>query len=191
MGITNVYGNLVFGKDIAYNYTDYIEFKKQIHDIGQAVYQNIINDKPFLYNSFVEMMKAINRRSFALNCYLWQNGIFEFSPEGDAYRCHRFMGNLDFKLGNINDKNLDLLSGRLKKMQVNKCTQCWYQMYCGDGCPYENYVYTGDINQPAEMECLKGKITFEESLRLYARLAMNYPEKLKMLMGGNGDEEIK
>lgn len=188
LGIKNVYGNLVFGNDQVYSCEDYKEFDLQIKEIGEAVYQNIINDRPIFYNSFVEMMKAIHRRSFALNCYLWQNGIFVFSPDGDAYRCHRFMGDERFVLGNINEDNLNLLSKRIKKKRVEECSQCWYQLYCGDGCPYENDVYTGDINKPSEMQCMRSKITFEESLRLYARLTINYPEKLKVLMGGTKNE---
>ena len=188
LGIKNVYGNLVFGKNQVYHCEDYMEFNMQIKAIGEAVYKNIINDKPYYYNSFIEMMKSIYRRKFALNCYFWQNGIFVFSPEGDAYRCHRFMGDKRFILGNINDKTLDLLAERKRKEKIDKCSRCWYQLYCGDGCPYENEIYTGNINEPSEMQCMRGKITFEESLRLFAKLSMLCPEKLENLMGGKKSE---
>lgn len=184
MGIKNVYGNLVFGDNYTYNFDDYMELKKQISELADISYQNIVNNDPYVYSPFIEIIKTIDRKDFTSNCYFWQNGIFIFSPSGDAYRCHRFIGDERHKLGNIENDSLDILSKKLKKEKVDKCTECWYQLYCGDGCPYEHDVYNGDINIPSEQLCVKSKITFQEGLRLYARLQIKYPQKLKSLSGG-------
>lgn len=184
MGIKNVYGNLVFGKDQIYGYEEYKEYENQLKDLAEITYNNIIDGKPYVYNSFIENIKSLHKKNFTSNCYLWQNGIFIFSPNGNAYKCYRFLGDERYKMGNINDADLDILSKKIKKEKIEKCTDCWFQLFCGDGCPYEHDVYTGDINKPAELLCVKSKIAFQESLKLYARLQMEAPHRLKAVLGG-------
>lgn len=187
-GISNVYGNLVFGKEQIYEYDDYACFDEQIKELAEISFINIVNGNQYVYTPFIESIKAISRKKYTCSCYLWQNGIFIFSPSGDAYKCYRFIGDERFKLGNIEDSQLNLLSKNIKKQKIEKCSGCWYQLYCGDGCPYEHDIYNGNINMPAEQLCIKSKITFRESLKLYAKLQMKYPDKLRMLLRGRADD---
>lgn len=187
-GIKNVYGTLVFGKNYIYEYEDYIEYQNQISELANMTFENIINDKPYFYTSFIENIKAIIKKKFTSNCYLFQNGVLIFSPTGNAYKCHRFVGDDRFKLGDIKKPELNLLKHTLKKEKIDKCMNCWYQLFCGDGCPYEHDVYNGNINTPSEHFCLKSKIMFQESLKLYARLQINHPDKLQLILRGGSNE---
>jgi uncharacterized protein len=79
------------------------------------------------------------------------------TPEGDIYPCHQFVGDEEFKLGNVFDGNFDTgISGRFASMNVytrEGCRDCWAKFYCSGGCSALNYHTNGDIVEPAPIAC--------------------------------------
>ncbi len=179
IGVNFVYSNLVFNKEEIYEYEDYESFHRQVKELSEMTYNNIINDELYTYNGLVKSIGKVHRRDFSTNCFFWNNGAFIFSPEGTAYKCYRFVGDEKYNIGNIEDKNINLLQHRYKKEKIEKCSNCWAQLHCGDGCPYENNIYSDDINTPSDQWCTKTKILLKESLILYAKLLSNNPQKAK------------
>ena len=51
------------------------------------------------------------------------------TPDGDIYPCHQFVGNEEFKLGNVYDDTFDMeLSSRFAGMNIytrKECGNCW------------------------------------------------------------------
>jgi len=79
------------------------------------------------------------------------------TPEGDIYPCHQFVGNTDFKMGNVFDGELneDIRLG-FEKSNVytkDKCKDCFAKFYCSGGCTANAYNFNGDINKPYELAC--------------------------------------
>jgi len=116
-------------------------------------------------------------------------------PNGDIYPCARWVGEEEFKMGNI-DKNsmleitnslpVNLLSQRTSHLQ--ECQTCQWFEICNGGCPHSAYLYTGNINNK-DFYCEGRKMLFEY---IYSMVS-NHLEKYRQAndikkKGGNGDE---
>lgn len=102
------------------------------------------------------------------------------TPEGDIYPCHQFVGNEDFKMGNVFEGKID---NEIKTMFENsnvytkpECSNCFAKFYCSGGCPANAYNFNKDINKPYKLAC-----EFERK-RVECALAI---EATKMLEGIN------
>jgi uncharacterized protein len=76
---------------------------------------------------------------------------------GDLYPCHQFVGDENYKLGNIWDgvTNPDLRD-EFKLCNVYArpdCKDCWARMYCAGGCAANALHTTGDIHGTYEYGC--------------------------------------
>lgn len=79
------------------------------------------------------------------------------SPEGDIYPCHQFVGNEDFKLGNIKEdafenKMYDLFNSA-HIYNKDKCKECWAKFYCSGGCHANAYHINKDMKEPYDLGC--------------------------------------
>lgn len=98
------------------------------------------------------------------------------TPEGDIYPCHQFVGEKDFRMGNIADGVVDLeikerfLRNRLKDKA--ECLACWARNFCGGGCYANAFHANGDLNRPDRVSCemhrkrIEGAIYLEVQKRL-------------------------
>jgi uncharacterized protein len=80
------------------------------------------------------------------------------TPSGDIYPCHQFVGNEDFKLGNLDDfDDIDTdIQRSFKQAHIyNKpeCLKCWARFYCSGGCQANNYNFNGDMKKPYSIGC--------------------------------------
>lgn len=98
------------------------------------------------------------------------------TPDGDIYPCHQFVGNTDFKIGTVFDKdeNLNSKIGKgFKNAHIyNKpiCRECWARFYCSGGCQANNYNFNGDMHVPYEIGCEMQKKRIECAIALKAKL---------------------
>lgn len=96
------------------------------------------------------------------------------TPEGDIYPCHQFVGDEDFKIGNVIEETYNNhLSHTFKEAHVynkEKCKGCWAKFYCSGGCHANAYNFNNDINIPYELGCDMEKKRLESSLYIQARL---------------------
>jgi uncharacterized protein len=94
------------------------------------------------------------------------------TPEGDVYPCHQFVGNLDFKLGDIFEDKLDEgISMNFKEAHIYnkpKCKDCWARFYCSGGCQANNFNFNNDIHVPYELGCKMQKKRIECAIALKA-----------------------
>lgn len=100
------------------------------------------------------------------------------TPSGDIYPCHQFVGNEEFKLGNLSEEGFrDDLAAEFKNAHIynkEKCRQCWARFYCSGGCQANNYNFNKDIHAPYELGC---KIT-KKRLECAVALKCKYEEKI-------------
>lgn len=91
---------------------------------------------------------------------------------GDIYPCHQFTSKLDYKMGNVLDKNFNLEIS--KKMSCNVvtnksvCESCFAKYYCSGGCAANNINFTNNMNKPYSMTCEMMKKRFELALFINA-----------------------
>ncbi len=79
------------------------------------------------------------------------------TPWGELYPCHQFVGDKEFKLGDI-WQGVTNENARQKFKESNvfakeECIECWANMYCSGGCAANAYHATGDINGIYEYGC--------------------------------------
>ena len=79
------------------------------------------------------------------------------TPDGDIYPCHQFVGNSEYKLGNVlsEDINKKLMSQFYQNniMSNEYCKDCWVKYFCGGGCVANNVKFNKDIYTPYEIAC--------------------------------------
>ncbi len=91
--------------------------------------------------------------------------------DGYMYPCHRFVGT-DYVLGNAEtgvDSNI--FAKNILKMKNSSCKECWAQNLCLGGCPYENYVASGDAPSVSKRNCRLQKMLYEELMKVYVLLS--------------------
>ena len=79
------------------------------------------------------------------------------TPSGDLFPCHQFVGDDNFKLGNIYDgvTNPEVLK-QFKKCNVyshKECKDCFAKLYCSGGCAANAYHTTGSVDGVYEFGC--------------------------------------
>lgn len=79
------------------------------------------------------------------------------TPTGDIYPCHQFVGDDDFKLGDVYN---GITEPKVTKFFENnniytrdKCRDCFAKLYCAGGCAANNYHSNQDINKVYEFGC--------------------------------------
>jgi uncharacterized protein len=94
------------------------------------------------------------------------------SPQGDIYPCHQFVGNEDFRLGNLNDDNFEnRLYDKFNEAHIyNKpaCKTCWAKFYCSGGCHANAYYTNGNLSEPNELACELERKRVELALGIWA-----------------------
>lgn len=85
------------------------------------------------------------------------NEYVAITPDGDIYPCHQFVGETDYKMGNLSDGtfNRDMKSDFAKTHIYSKpdCRECWARFYCSGGCNANNYQYAGDVHKSHKLSC--------------------------------------
>lgn len=87
------------------------------------------------------------------------------TPEGDLYPCHQFVGREQYKMGNLDLKEIDREMGeKFQQAHIyNKplCRECWARFYCSGGCHANADAFNQDILKPYELGCALQKIRLE------------------------------
>lgn len=79
------------------------------------------------------------------------------TPNGDIYPCHQFVGEEEFKLGNV-DTGITRtdLQEQFKKNHLyekEECENCFAKFYCSGGCAANAYHAHGDVTGIYELGC--------------------------------------
>ncbi len=97
------------------------------------------------------------------------------SPEGDIYPCHQFVGNTDFRLGNLTDDKFEnKLYDEFNQAHIynkEKCNECWAKFYCSGGCHANAYHMNQDMRKPYELGCDLEKKRIECAIAIKAILS--------------------
>lgn len=79
------------------------------------------------------------------------------TPEGDIYPCHQFVGNEDFKIGDlstgITKPEVPAAFGEANLLEKEACVNCWSKYYCGGGCHANAYNFNKTLMEPYAVAC--------------------------------------
>lgn len=97
------------------------------------------------------------------------------TPDGDIYPCHQFVGNEEYRLGNLYEGSFDMeLSRRFAALNIYtrpECRDCWARFYCSGGCSASNLAVNGDIKRPNRLGCEMQRKRLECAIAMKARRA--------------------
>ncbi len=103
------------------------------------------------------------------------NEYVAVTPEGDIYPCHQFVGDEQWKMGNVLEDSFDLsMKERFAKANVYskpECKNCWAKFYCSGGCNANNWQYEGDILHSHPISCELEKKRIECAIMIQAALS--------------------
>lgn len=95
------------------------------------------------------------------------------TPNGDIYPCHQFVGKEDFKMGNVNEGEIDAeIRDAFAKPNVytkKECSECWAKFYCSGGCAANAYSFNQDLSVPYKVGCELEKKRVECALWIKTR----------------------
>lgn len=96
------------------------------------------------------------------------------TPSGDIYPCHQFVGNDEFKMGNVFESDLNkAIEKQFKQGNIYfkpSCMECWARFYCSGGCQANNYNFNKDILIPYKLGCEMQKKRIECAIALKSQL---------------------
>jgi len=118
---------------------------------------------------FVWQMVAANKRRYYCGV---GRGMAAITANGDVYPCHRFAGQEDMKLGNIETYRAGVINDYHRTVVDNlpECKRCWARYVCGGGCFYESKAARGDIRLPDHAHCAEVKALMAIAIPLYLQL---------------------
>ncbi len=97
------------------------------------------------------------------------------TPDGEVYPCHQFVGQPEWKMGDIFTGGFDpQKQQRFAGATVQgkeECRSCWAKFYCSGGCNANNQQYAGDILAPHTLSCEMEKKRVECAIMMKAALA--------------------
>lgn len=103
------------------------------------------------------------------------NEYIAITPNGDIFPCHQFVGNDEFKMGNLNEGTFNtLMKTQFSKANIyskSDCKNCWAKFYCSGGCNANNHKYAGSILKPHKTGCDLEKKRLECAIMIQAALA--------------------
>lgn len=111
------------------------------------------------------------------------NEYVAVTPDGEIYPCHQFVGNAEFKMGDVyngitrQDLKEEFAAANL--LHKTECQGCWAKFFCSGGCNANNHAYAGGILQPHKMSCELEKIRLECAIAIQAANHIHHREAAK------------
>ena len=110
------------------------------------------------------------------------NEYLAITPEGDIYPCHQFVGQEEFKMGNVMSDKVELpkeMQDTFKEAHIyakDECSKCWAKFYCSGGCHANAFNFNNDILKPYDLGCQMQRKRLECALMVEASVMMNQDE---------------
>lgn len=108
------------------------------------------------------------------------------TPDGGFYFCQRFLGEPDYRLGDL-QRGCDYgklrgLLAEVYRSQWQRCRVCPLLFFCSKGCYYANYRQTGDVAGISSDYCRLARSDFHSTAWLAFNLARHFPAKLQEML---------
>ena len=160
------------GMDLHLNRSHLPAILNSYERLARSYIARIKEGRPFKFYHFnVDIYKGPCLKKRAAACGAGTEYL-AVTPEGDLYPCHQFVGEQQFKMGNIftgvTNNDLGEQFGRVNIFTKEACKKCWAKLYCSGGCHANAYYANKDITQPEELFCAMQKKRLECALMIEA-----------------------
>lgn len=160
-------------KKLAITHQDIDILRKQLYDLAELMYENLICGRPGRLINFVDIGYRLHNNFVKNECSFLNPFTIHVTPDGEIYKCSKMVGMKDFCMG-------DIYSGVQWKKFISKpkkylmdnvaCSSCWAKRICGGGCAYANQIYNNDIDVANPLTCEEKKVQIEAAMYLYTKL---------------------
>ena len=103
------------------------------------------------------------------------NEYIAVTPEGDIFPCHQFVGDDEWKMGNLLDGSFDAekkdFFSKANVYTKEDCKKCWAKFYCSGGCNANNWQYEKDVLKSHKIACELEKKRLECAIMIKAALS--------------------
>lgn len=146
--------------------------EQEYQTLAEAYLRRKGTDKAFRFFHFILDLKqgpCMKKRSAGCGA---GTEYLAVTPEGDLYPCHQFVGQSQFRLGDVESGLVN--KGQLENFRnanvFNKleCRECWAKYYCSGGCHANAFFANKDLNKPYELGCQMEKIRLETAMTILA-----------------------
>ena len=161
--------------------------KKEKDDLLLAV-----KDRRVIENSIAALTHMlISGKKLYFGCGVGK-AMVGISVAGEIYPCHRFVGQEELKMGNVESYRVKGLNEYYRAVvcSIPGCQFCWARYFCGGGCFYHNKAYTGDMHLPVSSFCEIKKAALEIAISAYFKMDEGDREFLKTTYSDRSEDKI-
>ena len=191
LGFHRITSTIAYGKRVHWTDADLELLKAQMQEIGEFYEAEFLRGKPFFFSPFDSKIRDFIRGfNPSERCHL---GFRQMSvaPDGSLYACTQFIGDPDYKLGDV-FRGIDRERQQQLAMRAatpESCKECALRTRCTNSCGCMNRLETGNENNVSPLQCNYERMTIamadEIADRLFAadedafrkRFAADVPEK--------------
>lgn len=130
---------------------------KEMEKLGGSADDLSNQDKPFIFYHYMLDLDGgpcIHKRISGCGA---GSEYMAVTPWGDLYPCHQFVGEDDYKVGNVYDGiQEEALTKDFKECNVYshpECKDCWAKLYCSGGCSANALHASGSIQGIVPFSC--------------------------------------
>lgn len=103
------------------------------------------------------------------------------APNGEMSLCHRFVGEPDYVLGDINKGGIDghrrlQVLEDIQLAERSDCSSCWARYICSGGCHHVNFLFEGDPSRTYLTHCDYLRDWYQMGVETYAEIMARNPE---------------
>jgi uncharacterized protein len=136
-----------------------LEDNSCIVDSVKDVFEGLQTGKNRSYSLINKVIKALHTKKTKFLCGAGTS-MLSVSTKGDIYPCFMFTDIEEFKMGNVNEKEIfdnQFLTiqnrmGNFNEFEHEKCKNCFCNKIC-NWCMGMNYFETGDIHEQSDKNC--------------------------------------
>lgn len=191
LGFKRITSTIAYGKRVHWTDDDLELLKAQMEKIGAFYEAEFLRGEPFFFSPFDSKIRDFIRGfNPSERCHLGFRQM-PVAPDGSLYACTQFIGDDDYKLGDvfhgIDRERQQKLA--LRAATPESCKECALRTRCTNSCGCTNRLETGNENIVSPLQCNYERMTIamadEIADRLFAadedafrkRFAADVPEK--------------
>lgn len=191
LGFHRITSTIAYGKRVHWTDADLELLKAQMQEIGEFYEAEFLRGKPFFFSPFDSKIRDFIRGfNPSERCHLGFRQM-PVAPDGSLYACTQFIGDQDYKLGDVfhgidRERQQQLA---MRAATPESCKECALRTRCTNSCGCMNRLETGNENNVSPLQCNYERMTIamadEIADRLFAadedafrkRFAADVPEK--------------